>query len=154
MKLFEGKHRVCVCVPGGDWGWLKLLGCGVVGSFYDMFNDESGESEAKDGGDVCQAAVDLGFVAEGFVGGAQIGEEFIAEYALEFARGKLLLFLNLRRRAAPRGQPFTCQNSATWMRVGSNLRAAPMEENTRADERVALSRRRALSWSESMASTT
>ena len=47
MKLFEGKHRVCVCVPGGDWGWLKLLGCGVVGSFYDMFNDESGQVKAK-----------------------------------------------------------------------------------------------------------
>ena len=106
MKLFEGKHRVCVCVPGGDWGWLKLLGCGVVGSFYDMFIDESGQGEAKDGGDVCQAAVDLGFVAEGFVGGAQIGEEFIAEYALEFARGKLLLFFEFAAQSGSQRAAF------------------------------------------------
>ena len=45
-----------------------------------------------------------------------------------FRRGRRFDCLNLRRNAAASGQPFTFQNSATEIFVGSIFRAAPIEE--------------------------
>ena len=76
-----------------------------------------------------------------------------SEYThLNLRRGYWSLCLKRFLRARARGSPFTCQNSATRMRVGSSLRAAPMDEKNRALVRVAIIMSSALSFRESMAS--
>ena len=70
-----------------------------------------------------------------------------------FFAGSISAFFMRVRSALARGQPCTFQNSATSMRAGSYLRAAPMDEKRVAVDRVARWMSSILQSSESMASS-
>lgn len=126
-----------------------------------VIHHESGQSHPENRGYMRRGAVYLGFggiphavIPLTFMIKSSVRQHLVIIDTQELVRRESPGPLQFFRRAAPSGQPLTCQNSATFTLRGSVFNAAPSEQKNLALLCDARRISNALSFSESIASIT